>query len=260
MNVIIVTASYHRPMQIVTEPHQEVELHIDPVVTEDLVVYGFSPDQVKNAVPLELPDGTVLELSRDMPQGAYFVPLRYSVKRKAYLAPAIGKVVLRLAGRYNYKSYEGWDAYAKLLLYVDPEKGIDENVEAAVGKNALEDLRILEGELREQVDCLLRGENRPLIRKVFNLELGGYKNPVLEQHAKLDYGLVVVAKTEALFAEDVGLREPEEAAVIDKDFASMLFNASTATQPRYIEMLRPIRGFAGDAAEMLLQHLAYQQR
>ena len=249
---LVITAAYVRPLWFLATR----ELHLDPIIRCDFVVYGLSAGQVGTASTVSLPHSQFIKLSKGIPRGSIFIPIRYSKEAQAYMAPAISRVVLTLGGLDLpddvYRDMNMWDLEPELIDALKREAGLEECV------NALRDKYGLNGEgVRRAREILLRAgiteePTRSLLLKALE------EDAIREHHLQRVTGLVVIAETLVCFTEDAGL-ESIRAPTIDLEMAAYLLDRERLNLKQYAGSFRPIRGFVGEKARRLLRHLIEQR-
>jgi len=248
---LVITVAYKRPLYTYTG-----KLHIDPIVGGDMVVYGLSADQLGTASKVQLSGGHFIKLSKGLPRGSIFIPLRYSKEKKAYMAPAISQIVLTLGGQ-DLPPDVSCDLH---MWYIIPEfeealrGGASPEECAKVVRDAF---NLSEEEAAEIANALQQAgvteePVRTLLLKALEEEAIG------NWHVAEDYGYVVIAKTLICFSEDAGLR-PIDAPIISREMAAYLLGVKELSARQYTGGFRAVHGFVGDKARKLLRHLIEQR-
>jgi len=248
---LVITVPYKRPLYTYTG-----ELHIDPVIRWDMVVYGLSAEQLSTASTVQLFSGQFIKLSKGLPRGSIFIPIRYSRERQAYMAPAISQIVLTLGGQ-DLPPDVSCDLH---MWYIIPEleealrRGASPEECAEVVRDAYD---LSEEEAAEISNALQRAgvteePARTLLLKALEEEAIG------NWHVAEDYGLVVIAKTLICFSEDVGPR-PIDAPIMGREVVAYLLDREELSPRQYTGGLRAIHGFVGEKARRLLRHLIEQR-
>ena len=197
-------------------------LHIDPVIRWNFIAYGLGSSQMERS-PI-----------KRIPQGVILIPIRYNSKYKAYVAPAIGRVLLTLGGE-DLPADVMFDA--KITNFInDPEGVLLESVPSE------EDQKISE-------------EDQTLVLEALNTA-----GAITRDHIFENRGLVVIARTLICFSEDEGL-EPVDAPSIDMELAAYLLNYVFTSYRKYVhDMGRPnIKYFTNEKALELVRRLIQQR-
>jgi len=215
---LLIIASYKRERQ-----------HIDPIITRNVIAYGFSPDQIVRAEKLRVWRGGNIELSKGFPRGSLFIPVRY-IKDKGYVVSAIGRVLCRLKTR-DFPFDIDHDFETEVFKETSPED---------LAELFLEDIRTIENML---FDLKSRGDV--------------WKDHIEKSDDPVKPAYIVIAKTEIIFSEDYGDDSSinwENVPVISKNLIRRIFRLSELPNDKaYIGALRPIRGLVcGSAVEFLL--------
>jgi len=240
---------YKRPLYIAGE------LHNDPVIRWDMVVYGLSPEKLSTASTVQLSGGQFIKLSKGLPRGFIFIPIRYSKEKEAYMAPAISQIVLTLGGQ-NLPPDVSCDLH---MWYIIP---VEEALRRGAGpeecaKAVRDAFNLSEEEATEIANALQQaGVTEEPIRTLLLKALE--EEAILDRHIDPEYGYVVIAKTLVCFSEDVDPR-PIDAPIISREMACYLLDRPELSLPAYTKNFQPIRGFVGDKARKLLRHLIEQR-
>ena len=249
---LVITVPYKRPLYIRTTG----ELHIDPVIRQDFVVYGLSAEKLSTASTVQLSSNRFIKLSKGLPRGAIFIPIRYSREKKAYMAPAISQIALTLGGQ-DLPPDVSCDLH---MWYITPEleEALREGASPEECAKVVRDtFNLSEEEAAEIANALQQAgvteePVRTLLLKALEEEAIG------NWHVAEDYGLVVIAKTLICFSEDVDLR-PIDAPIISMEMACYLLDRPELSLLAYARSFQPVRGFSGDKARKLLRHLIKQR-
>jgi len=190
-------------------------LHIDPVIRWNFIAYGLGSSQMERS-PI-----------KRIPQGVILIPIRYNSKYKAYVAPAIGRVLLTLGGE-DLPADVMFDA--KITDFINDPEGV-----------------LLESVPSE--------EDQTLVLEALNTT-----EAITRDHIFENRGLVVIARTLICFSEDEGL-EPVDAPSIDMELAAYLLNYVFTSHRKYVhDMGRPnIKYFTGEKALELVRRLIQQR-
>jgi len=220
---LLVTISYVRDSE-----------RIDPVITSNSIIYGIGVEQLGNAETVRTSLGSI-RLSEGIPRNCYIIPVRYV--DEGYVAPAIGKVLLRLASPRDFPRPIDYDMDIKEFYHLMKKKSIENVAETLATRYLLsaEDLKHILNDLRN-------------------------KGSVWRDHIELEgeegYGYVVLAKTMILFTEDVDVADIS-GPIIDREFTAHLFNdfEILTNIKKYTGVFRPIRGFIGNKTIDIILHL-----
>jgi len=248
---LVITVPYVRPCYSDTG-----ELHLDPVIGWDLVVYGLGADQLRKASTVHLSNGRFIRLSKGLPRGSIFIPIRYNKKRRAYMAPAISRIVLTLGGQDLPSDVACdmyiWDIEPELVEALRRKAELEECVEIFREKYNLDEEGVERAREILRRAGITEEPARSLLLKALELKA------IREHHIEYAYGLIVIAETLVCFSEDKGL-EPIDAPAISMEMASYLFDKTELNIWAYAGNFKNIRGFAGEKARRLLQHIVEQR-
>ncbi|MHA1581891.1 MAG: hypothetical protein ACTSYM_05310 [Candidatus Baldrarchaeia archaeon] len=203
---------------------------IDPVITSKSIIYGLSVEQLGNAETVRT-NLRSIRLSEGIPRNCYIVPIRYV--NEGYVAPAIGKVLLRMTSSGGFRKSIDYDIDIDEFYQIMMRENIENVAETLATRYLLpvEDLKPILNDLRNMGD-------------------------VWRDHIEEGYGYIVLAKTMILFTEDIDVADID-GPLIDREFAAQLFNDPEITTniKKYTGIFRPIRGFIGNKAIDIIIHL-----
>lgn len=249
--LLVVTAPYVRPVYDPTG-----RLHIDPVIRWNYVAYGLSAEQVSIASTVSLPGGRFIKLSKNLPRGSIFVPIRYNKAEQAYMAPVISRIILTLGGQNLAPdvSYDlgMWELEPEVIDALERGANLEECLDILRDKYDLNEEEIKETRSILENARITEEPVKSLLLKALKEEaIGGW-------HIEQSRGLVVIAETLVCFSEDTSL-EPINAPIISREMAAFLFDREKLSLKQYAGYFRSIRGFTGEKARRLLRHLIEQR-
>jgi len=230
--------------------------HIDPIVRWDFVVYGIGAKQLSSASTIQLPYGKFIKLSKGLPRYSILIPIRYSKAKKAYMAPAISRIILTLGGQDLpgdvYCDMYMWDLEPELVSALERGANLEECVKVFRDKYDLDEEGIEKARRILLKAGITEEPVRSLLLKALKEEaIGGW-------HLRRFYGLVVIAETLLCFSEDTSLA-PINAPIISREMAAYLLDINDPSPQQYTGGFRSIRGFVGEKARRLLRHLIQQR-
>ena len=248
---LVITIPYKRPLYVAGE------LHNDPIIRWDMVVYGLSPEKLSTASTVQLSGGQFIKLSKGLPRGSIFIPIRYSKEKKAYMAPAISQIVLTL-GSQNLPPDVSYDLHMWYFTLSEPEEALRRGAGPEECAKVIRDtFNLSEEEAAEIANALQQaGVTKEPVRTLLLRTLE--EEEIFYRHIDPDYGYVVIAKTLVCFSEDVDPK-PIDAPIISREMACYLLDRPELSLQAYTRNFQPIRGFVGDKARKLLRHLIEQR-
>jgi len=247
---LVITAPYVRPLYVAGR------LHLDPIIRWDYVVYGLGAYQINSASTVTLSGGKFIKLSKGLPRGSIFIPIRYNEEEQAYMAPAISRIVLTLGGQDLASDVlfdlAMWELEPEIIDALERGANLEKCVDILRYKYDLDEEGVKKAREILKKAGITEEPTRSLLLKALQEEaIGGW-------HMQQVRGLVVIAETLVCFSEDTNL-EPINAPIISREMAAYLLDRKELNLKQYTGNFKPIRGFTGEKARMLLRHLIEQR-
>lgn len=227
-----------------------------PIITSKAMLYVLTNGQLKRAKDVELESGLVLRLSKRIPKGALFAPIRYNREKRSYVAPAIGRIVAVMP---TWDLEMAYDAYFEVFSLTDIEANEDENIERIkeVYGN-FEVIEMTEDEIRTQIRNVLK--YRHLLRDVLGRAPEHVRRFLSGEGYDIEGGgyILILAETLVCFVEDTGVK-PVDAPTLERDFIAQLLSKPQMSHRAYTGELRSLRAFVGEDACRVIRHLLRQR-